>query len=229
MTKRCCVSVTAVWLLAHASVTSSSGTPGWLTKVGRMRSTGLPDVAGDRLGEVLRRRVAVGMRLQVGVDALLEGLGADVAARPCAAPPRLSGRRWRRTPRRFAPASSRPNESAASTSANRGRARSGSRRLRRRRRSSRGAPRPAACSPSRSRTLRSARCRPTTASSRDRRTTGAPSRGRESTRSSCGCRPTPTSSPPADRSRGRRSRRCSPSRRPRNPARRRRRACRTDI
>ena len=40
-------------------------------------------------------------------------------------------------------------------------------------------------SPSRSRSPRSARCRPTTSSSRDRRTTGAPSRARAPTRCAC--------------------------------------------
>ena len=35
--------------------------------------------AGDRLAEVLRRRVARGVRLQIGVDPLLERLGANVA------------------------------------------------------------------------------------------------------------------------------------------------------
>ena len=45
MKKRCWVSVTAVLPFAHDSETSTSGTPGWLTKVGRIRSTGLPDAA----------------------------------------------------------------------------------------------------------------------------------------------------------------------------------------
>ena len=44
-----------------------------------MRSTGLPRRRGDRRPEILRRRVAVGVRLQVRVDAFPERLGADVA------------------------------------------------------------------------------------------------------------------------------------------------------
>ncbi len=33
-----------VWLPSQATETSSSGTPGWLTNVGRIRSTGLPEL-----------------------------------------------------------------------------------------------------------------------------------------------------------------------------------------
>ena len=141
--------------------------------------------------EVLRRRVAVRMRLQVRVDALAERLGARDSSRSSAGPPRPFRTRWRRTLRRSRPASRRARGWDASTAASRGSSAVWfCDALRRRRRSSRAAARPARGSPSTWRSLRSARCRPTTSSSPGRRTTGAPSRGRARRRCACGRRAT---------------------------------------